>query len=82
MMATMTPRDALDITFYCDDLDQEMSVREYFKALLSVLWDEEEGFSGKRPFGNSGWQSDVGNALEVAGVEPHNGFIAEMIEAL
>lgn len=39
------------------------TVKGYLKALLFTLWDEEEGFSGKRPFGNSGWQSDVAFAL-------------------
>jgi hypothetical protein len=27
--------------------------------LLSELWRKEEGFSGKRPFGNSGWKHDL-----------------------
>lgn len=34
-------------------------IRGYLKALLMRLWQEEEGFSGKRPLGNSGWQMDV-----------------------
>ena len=32
---------------------------EYFTKLLLAVWDENEGFSGKRPFGNSGWTIDV-----------------------
>ncbi len=39
------------------------TVRDYLKALLSTLWREEEGFSGKRPFGNSSWQREVLRAL-------------------
>ncbi len=39
------------------------TVGEYLKLLLLTLWDEEEGFSGKRPFGNSGWQYEVYIAL-------------------
>lgn len=35
------------------------TIREYLIALLSALWDEQEGFSGKRPFGNSGWDCDL-----------------------
>lgn len=35
------------------------TVRQYLTKLLEELWREEEGFSGKRPFGSSGWQSDV-----------------------
>lgn len=43
------------------------TVRGYLKALLSTLWSEEESFSGKRPFGNSGWQYEVYVALVKAG---------------
>ena len=39
------------------------TLEEYLKALLTALWYEEEGFSGKRPFGNGGWQFDVYAAL-------------------
>lgn len=35
------------------------TVKDYLKALLRALWDEGEGFSGKRPFGNSGWEGDL-----------------------
>jgi len=43
------------------------TVRGYLKALLTRLWEEEESFSGKRPFGNSGWQYDVMTALVKGG---------------
>lgn len=33
------------------------------KLLLSTLWEEQEGFSGKRPFGNSDWDTDFMEAL-------------------
>lgn len=36
---------------------------EYLGKLLSTLWEEGEGFSGKRPFGNSGWEYDIYTAL-------------------
>ena len=35
------------------------TVRGYLKALLVQLMLEEEGFSGKRPFGNSGWKHEL-----------------------
>ena len=44
------------------------TIREYLKALLRQLWDEKEGFSGKRPFGNSGWDFDLMIPLIKAGV--------------
>lgn len=43
------------------------TVRDYLKMLLTQLWEKEEGFSGKRPFGNSGWQHEVYFALIKAG---------------
>lgn len=43
------------------------TIGEYFKKLLYNVWDEGESFSGKRPFGNSGWEYDVYAALVKAG---------------
>lgn len=44
------------------------TVRGYLKALLTELWASGEGFSGKRPFGNSGWEYDIYRALVVNGL--------------
>jgi hypothetical protein len=44
------------------------TVHTYLLALLETLWLEGEGFSGKRPFGNSGWHYDVYKALGDAGI--------------
>lgn len=38
---------------------QAGTIREYLIALLAALWDEQDGFDGKRPFGNSGWDCDL-----------------------
>ncbi|MFA7250070.1 MAG: hypothetical protein WC273_10615 [Dehalococcoidia bacterium] len=35
------------------------TVRDYLRKLLETVWEEGECFSGKRPFGNSGWDADV-----------------------
>ena len=43
------------------------TVRGYLLRLLETLWREEESFSGKRPFGNSGWQYDLYIPLIQAG---------------
>ncbi|TDD37844.1 hypothetical protein E1287_07240 [Actinomadura sp. KC06] len=43
------------------------TIREYLTALLTALWSTGEGFSGKRPFGNSGWDWDLIAALAKAG---------------
>jgi hypothetical protein len=36
--------------------------------LLKALWEEGEGFSGKRPLGNSGWEYDLYKPLVKAGI--------------
>lgn len=44
------------------------TVRDYLKALLLKVWEEAENFSGKRPFGNSGWEYEVYESLGAAGI--------------
>jgi hypothetical protein len=44
------------------------TVRGYLAALLAELWCDGEGFSGKRPFGDSGWESELYYPLIRAGV--------------
>lgn len=45
------------------------TVADYLAALLSVLWRQEAGFSGACPFGMSGWQHEVYEALFRAGFD-------------
>lgn len=66
----MDNEKALDVKFKCEDLNKILTVREYLKELLITLWSEEHMFSGKRPFGNSGWRFDVYFALINAGYIP------------
>ena len=49
----------MDVRFYSNDLDVSLTIREFLRELLLALWEEGEGFSGKRPFGNSGWKYQV-----------------------
>ncbi|MNE42823.1 hypothetical protein D3C80_1369720 [compost metagenome] len=63
--------DWLEVRFFDNtSLYREVSVREFFREMLQKLWDEQEGFSGKRPFGNSGWKYPVIYALIKAGAIP------------
>jgi hypothetical protein len=55
----MESKDILELKFYSNDLDIEITFREYFKRLLLELWNEMDNFSGKRPFGNGGWEYDL-----------------------
>lgn len=59
----MTGEQILNVKMVENDADAE-TIRDYLKALLTKLWCEDEGFSGKRPFGNSGWQNEVYASLD------------------
>lgn len=56
------------------DLPMEMNdagattIRAYLQALLTKLIQDEECFSGKRPFGNSGWMHDLYKPIVKAGL--------------
>jgi hypothetical protein len=60
------------------------TIRAYLTALLVTLWQKDEGFSGKRPFGNSGWKYDVWQALIKSGHLPgtldDDGYVSEVDE--
>lgn len=47
------------LSFHSNDLNETISIHEYLHKLLSTLWEEQDGFSGKRPFGNSGWAWEI-----------------------
>lgn len=59
--------EVLDLKFQSSDLNKTLSIRDFLKELLLALWDEQEGFSGKRPFGKSGWTGDIEVCLVKAG---------------
>jgi hypothetical protein len=46
-------------TFTPSDIGDEMTVREYLCKLLKTMLRKGESFSGKRPFGNSGWERNL-----------------------
>jgi hypothetical protein len=58
--------DALEIRFDSDAGD-DITIRDYLHTLLETLWTEGEGFSGKRPFGNSCWEFELYEPLIKAG---------------
>ena len=78
-----TPAWALDNVRFTSDAGDNLTCREYLCALLKTLWREGEGFSGKRPFGNSGWDYDLIDALVSGGCVPEGGdgdaFVLDMI---
>lgn len=56
--APMTPQQLLDLPLPDNDSGAS-TVRGYLAALTERVWEENECFSGKRPFGNGGWQFDL-----------------------
>lgn len=64
-----TARDALKAPIPENDAYAE-TIGEYLIELLAVLWEQQESFSGKRPFGNSGWTYDLLTGLVRAGLIP------------
>lgn len=67
MTTTPTGAEILAVPLPKNDADAA-TIHDYLVALLAVLWREEEGFSGKRPFGNSGWAYEVYAGLADAGL--------------
>jgi hypothetical protein len=59
--------EMLSLRFESRDLGEELTIRDYMRRLLSTLFKEGESFSGKRPFGNSGWEYDIAEPLVRAG---------------
>lgn len=63
-----------------------VSLREACKALLLTVIKEGEGFSGKRPFGNSGWEYEwceaVANALGLNSHDLAHDAIRQAVESL
>jgi len=54
--------------------DDQITIRDYFGILLLTLWNEGDGFSGKRPFGESCWEYEVYKALVT------NGFVEGVVD--
>ncbi len=92
-----TVLQALDARFDSDAGDN-LSVRDYLHKLLWDLWANGECFNSKRPFGNSGWESDlytplvahgfVGGSIDEDGyandveVDNANALVFDMIDAV
>lgn len=61
-MSEITPekiRQFLDLPLDQPNDSGEATARGYLLRLLGDVWRDGEGFNGKRPFGNSGWEGDL-----------------------
>lgn len=64
----MSNKKILELEFESTDLDKTITIKDFFKELLTTLFKEGECFSGKRPFGNSGWEWDLKICLVKNGI--------------
>lgn len=69
-MTADTLTAALRLEFHSNDLGQNITVAGYLQRLLTDLWQQEDMFNSKRPFGNSGWTWEVYGALIEARLIP------------
>jgi hypothetical protein len=67
MIDQETARKVLATTMQENDADAD-TIGDYLRALLAAVLEEEEGFDGKRPFGNSGWLYEMYAALIAEGL--------------
>lgn len=63
----INPQSLLDVPMQKNDA-RATTIRDYLVKLLSRVWDDGEGFDGKRPFGNSSWECELTQALANAGI--------------
>lgn len=70
-MPEVTPQQVLDLPLGENDDSGQTTVRGYLVELLRLVWRDGEGFDGKRPFGNSGWEWDLSSVLAEAGMVAH-----------
>jgi len=64
----MANKEILSLKIDKDDFSDDLTIKGYLRLLLATVWNEGESFSGKRPFGNSGWEYDLYLPLVKAGV--------------
>ena len=55
------------LTFESTDLNRRVTIADWLLIILETIMFEQEGFSGKRPFGNSSWEGEAEVALIKAG---------------
>lgn len=67
MTEVPTPQQVLTLPMPDDNGADAATVGDYLIKLLATLWDEKEGFDGKRPFGDSDWDGELVVALIQAG---------------
>lgn len=83
--AAIEGRDILALPMRPNDADAA-TIRDYLVKLLTEVWELQDSFSGKRPFGNSGWDGYLMMPLIKAGfivgkLDPEHGWLDECVDA-
>lgn len=63
----MDHKEILNLKMDNPEGGEQIAIWQYFHLLLTKMWSEGEGFSGKRPFGNSDWKYDIYLPLVASG---------------
>ena len=63
-----TARRVLDLPMPAGNDAKAVTIRDYLIKILTLVWQDQECFDGKRPFGNSGWDYDLYGPLIEAGL--------------
>lgn len=63
-------KEILNIEMQPNDANSA-TIGGYLQKLLASVWENGECFDGKRPFGNSGWEYELYQALAMAGKIKH-----------
>jgi hypothetical protein len=67
MTENLTERDILALPMKTNDAGAE-TIGQFIMMVGAKVFLHQDGFSGKRPFGNSGWVYDVYEVLITSGV--------------
>lgn len=67
-VTVLDPKAILDLELGRFHDAQGSTIRDYMKEMLTALISEGEGFSGKRPLGNSDWLAQLALPLIEAGI--------------
>lgn len=65
-----------------EEFDGCLTLRTFFVELARRVINEDEGFSGKRPFGNSGWQGYIAQTLIEVGLIDKESEYDEFMEGV
>lgn len=64
----MTNKEILDLEFECSNLNREITIRDLFKWILSILFEDGNFSITRRPFGGGKWYYDLCGCLAQNGI--------------